>query len=408
MRECIHRTLERERALDVSGRAKGIHRASVQVDEGLSGVDVRALIQLVKDLRGAREPATVPVGDTYVGRNGDERSVAMRSECHFVLRRSAIARIGLFAFAIEDATHGTAELSRQRDGGVRVGSCVVLRAEAPAHVVLHHANAIERQLERARDVSPNLKDSLRALPYSEITVAHPFSDGTMWLEQGVDRARCSVFVGDDDVRFGERRADVTALFDAWHAARHVAAGLYVRRILSECDVERHRVRRCLDVQVDERTCLARELRRVGAQSSERLACPVNRRVEQWGTHVRDALDVRGDQCSAHARQRECTCEIEPGHSAAGDWCAHERRVEHRAALYVSGVARAAGHLLGSASERGIRCPTTERDVSGVPRRGFDVREFDDLDLFAALDFDLGADESLVSHLSSRIAAAAAA
>src|SRR5258707_12292395 len=55
----VHRALECECALGVSGCTERVHRARIQKYERLARVHVRALIQLVKDLCLTRQPSPV-------------------------------------------------------------------------------------------------------------------------------------------------------------------------------------------------------------------------------------------------------------------------------------------------------------------------------------------------------------
>src|SRR5690349_17310312 len=78
-RECVHRTLEAERALDVARRTERAHRAGVDVDERLRAVNVRAPIELVIDLGRASHPATDSERDGGVEADRGERPVACRA-----------------------------------------------------------------------------------------------------------------------------------------------------------------------------------------------------------------------------------------------------------------------------------------------------------------------------------------
>src|SRR5258708_37528559 len=72
----VHRALECECALGVSGCTERVHRARIQKYARLARVHVRALIELVKDLCRTREPSAVAIGDRGVALDGHERSVA--------------------------------------------------------------------------------------------------------------------------------------------------------------------------------------------------------------------------------------------------------------------------------------------------------------------------------------------
>src|SRR6185295_5734880 len=102
--------------------------------EALGRVHVRALVQLVVDAPRSAQPTTGAEWDVRIELDGGERAVALRADGDVLNRRGTIARVGLLAFAIEHATHGTPKLFRERDRRVGRVRRAILRAEAAAHV----------------------------------------------------------------------------------------------------------------------------------------------------------------------------------------------------------------------------------------------------------------------------------
>ena len=78
-RERVHRALERERALDVPGRAERRHRGRVHVGESLDRAHVRARVHLVEDARRPAFPAADAERDVGLAGDGRQAAVAARA-----------------------------------------------------------------------------------------------------------------------------------------------------------------------------------------------------------------------------------------------------------------------------------------------------------------------------------------
>ena len=339
--------------------------------EGLARADAGAGVQLVVDPGRARVPSAVSVRDRRVAFHGDERAIEPGGERDALRRGGAIAGVGLFPFAVENAPHRATEHSRQCDGGVRVRTSVVLRAESATHVILHHADAVERKLERARDVLAHLEDALRAFPDGEV-VAGPFRGRAVRFHRRVQRTGRSQFQRDDDVGGGACRIDVAAFQDTRLRPGHIAGGPDERGVRPECGVHRDDVRGGLHLECHECAGALRERWCVRAESRERLARPVNGLIEQGRAGVHHAGHIGRRQCGAYSRQRERRTDVETRHAPAGDGCADEGGVEHRRSHQVGGVPGTARHLFQRVHARYALADDAQRLVL-APRRRLEVR-----------------------------------
>src|SRR4029078_12272918 len=99
-RESVDGTLQRERSLDVTGRAKGRHGRRVHVREALHRPDVRARVHLVKECgRGALPTANTQRHVSLTPDRG-ETAVASRASRHTLKGRRSVAGVSLFDPAV--------------------------------------------------------------------------------------------------------------------------------------------------------------------------------------------------------------------------------------------------------------------------------------------------------------------
>ena len=93
----------------------------------------------------------------------------------------------------------------------------VLRAEAPAHVLLDDTDMRELEAKGARDVAACHEDSLRRLPHGDAS-ALPLGDGAVRLERSMKSDRRAILAFDDDVGAAECGIGVATLCDARRVA----------------------------------------------------------------------------------------------------------------------------------------------------------------------------------------------
>ena len=217
---------------------------------------------------------------------------------------------------------------------------------------LSDPDAVERDLERARDLAAHAEDVLRGVPDRQL-VAVPVRDRPVRLHAVVEHVRGLDRELDRDVRLGEAPRDVAALVRVRSAAQQRAVRVDPDRARSQRRLGVDHVGQRLVLHLDQVQRVARLVRGFGDHERDLVADVPQFRIEQPAPAVvpRQLRRVGRGQHQAHARRGLGLRGVEARDAGVGVRAPQHRAVEQPRGIEIGGVPGGPAHPVRAVDAR---------------------------------------------------------